>query len=40
MLQFGGRLAKNLVTDSLFRLKNVEIKFNRITISHDITKKE
>jgi len=40
LLQFGGRLAKSLVMDSLFRLKNIETKFNRITISHDITKKE
>jgi len=40
LLQFGGRLAKSLVMDSLFRLKNIETKFNRITISHDLTKKE
>ena len=40
LLQFGGRLAKSLVMDSLFRLKNIDTKFNRITISHDMTKKE
>jgi len=31
---------KSLVMDSLFRLKNIETKFNKITISHDMTKKE
>jgi len=40
LLQFGSRLAKSLVMDSLFRLKNIAVKFNGITISHDMTKKE
>jgi len=40
LLQFGGRLAKSLVMDSLFRLKNIHTKFNKITVSHDMTKKE
>jgi len=40
LLQFGGRLAKSLVMDSLFRLKNIATKFNNITVSHDMTKKE
>jgi len=29
LLQFGGRLAKRLVMDSLFRLNNIETKFNK-----------
>jgi len=40
LLQFGGRLAKSLVMDSLFRLKNIGTKFNKITVSLDMTKKE
>ena len=40
LLQFGGRLAKSLVMDTLFRLKNIHTKFNNITVSHDMTKKE
>ena len=40
LLQFGGRLAKSLVMESLFRLKSIDTKFNKLTISHDMTKKE
>jgi len=40
LLQFGCRLSKSLVIDSLFRLKNIHTKFNKITVSHDRTKKK
>lgn len=40
LLQFGGRLAKTLLMDSLFRLKSIGCKFKDITVSHDMTKKE
>jgi len=40
LVQFVGRLAKSLLMDSLFRLKNIHTKFNKITVSHYMTKKE
>jgi hypothetical protein len=40
LVQFSSRLAKNLVMDNLFRLKNIEARFRGVTISHDMTVKE
>jgi hypothetical protein len=40
LVQLGCRMAKNLIMDSLFRLKNIDAKFKGITVSHDMTKKE
>jgi len=40
LVQFGCRLAKNLIMDSLFRLKSIDAKFKGITVSHDMTKNE
>ena len=40
LLQFNCRTAKSLVMDSLFRLENIDGKFKKVTISHDMTKKE
>lgn len=40
LVQLGCRLAKNLIMDSLFRLKNIDAKFKGITVSHDMTKNE
>jgi len=42
-LEFLQRLisdAKNLIMDSLFRLKSIDAKFKGITVSHDMTKNE
>jgi len=33
-------LAKNLIIDSVIRLKNIDAQFEGITISHDMTKNE
>ena len=30
-------MVKNIVLDSLFRLKHIEAKFRNVTISHDMT---
>ena len=40
LVQLGCRLAKNLIMDSLFRLKSIDAKFKGITVSHDLTKNE
>ena len=40
LVQLGCRMAKNLIMDSLFRLKNIDSKFKGITVSHDMTKNE
>jgi hypothetical protein len=40
LVQLGCRLAKNLIMDSLFRLKSIDAKFKGITVSHDMTKNE
>ena len=40
LVQLGCRLAKSLIMDSLFRLKNIDAKFKGITVSHDMTKNE
>ena len=40
LVQLGSRLAKNLIMDSLFRLKSIDAKFKGITVSHDMTKNE
>jgi len=33
-------MAKNLVMESLYKLKNLEAKFNTVIVTHDMTRKE
>ena len=40
MVQFASYSIKNLVMESLYKLKNVEQKFKGINIAHDMTPKE
>ena len=37
LVQLGSGMAKNIVMDSLFRLKHIEAKFRDVTIFHDMT---
>ena len=40
LVQFGSRIAKNLVMENLFKLKHLEMKFKNVIIGHDMTQKE
>jgi len=40
LVQLGSRLAKNLVMESLYKLKSMDEKFRRVIVTHDLTKKK
>lgn len=40
LVQFTNRMAKNLVMNNLYKLKNLEEKFKNLSIAHDMTKQE
>ena len=40
LVQFTSYLPKNLIMENLNKLKNVDAKYNKIIVSHDMTKKE
>jgi outer membrane murein-binding lipoprotein Lpp len=40
LIQFGSRMTKNLVMESLYKLKHADTKFRSVVIGHDMTKKE
>ena len=40
LVQLGSRLAKNLVMESLYKLKSMDEKFRRVIVTDDLTKKE
>ena len=40
LIQLGSRGAKNLITESLYKLKSMESKFKSVIIAHDMTKSE
>jgi len=39
LVQLAGRYPKNLIMESLFKLKSVETRFKDVIIAHDMTKK-
>ena len=40
MIQFGNRNVKNLVMESLYKIKHLDSKFKSVIVTHDLTKKE
>jgi len=40
LIQLGTRHVKNLVTESLYKIKSMETKFQGVIVSHDVTKKQ
>jgi len=40
LIQLGSRHIKNLITESLYKIKSLEAKFQNIIVSHDMTKKQ
>ena len=40
LIQLGSRHVKNLVTESLYKIKSLEVKFQGVIMSHDMTKKQ
>ena len=40
LVQFGSRHIKNLIMESLYKIKSMESKFRNIIVAHDLTKKQ
>jgi len=40
MIQFGNRNVKNLVMESLYKVKHLDSKFKSVIVTHDLTRKE
>ena len=40
LIQLGSRTAKNLIMESLYKLKSMEAKFRKVVVAHDMTKLE
>lgn len=40
LIQLGSRQVKNLIMESLFKIKSLNEKFQHITVAHDLTKKQ
>ena len=40
MIQFGNRNVKNLVMESLYKIKHLDSKFKSVIVTHDLTKEE